>query len=396
MTAVASVQSQRAAPPTGGQDYVVQRGDTLWDISRRNGVYLDSLIRANPQIANPDLILVGQHINVPGRGGAGGPSGGAVDAGSAVGLPTSGPHANAAAVAEQYLGRNASELRGDRSDDLPMQAGVPANVCCANFVSAVLTEAGQLPANLHTNSVRQLDSTLRSQGWTEVPASQARPGDVVIIQGGGVSHTVLVSGPGQTIGSNNRNADGTQRITHGSLSWALDHGATILRAPAGVAGGDPTERPGAAAPAGGAAPTGTGSVAQRQVEAVRYFESRGWSHAQAAGIVANLTRESQLSPTARGDGGLAYGLAQWHPDRQANFARFAGHPIQNSTFAEQLAFIDHELRTTEAAAGDRLRGATSAGEAGSIVSRYYERPADRAGEASARATLADQIAAQTR
>lgn len=391
MTGVTSVQTRpsHSTRPTVS-DYTVHRGDCLWSIARRHGVSLDALERANPQIANPDLILPGQHIVIPGRSG-GGSTGGAVspvEAGNAAAT-----RGNAAAIAERYLGRNASELRSDRTDNLPMQAGVPANVCCANFVSAVLTEAGQLPANLHTNSVAQLDRTLRSRGWTEVPASQARPGDVVIIQGGGVSHTVLVSGPGQTIGSNNRNADGTQRVTHGSLSWALSHGATILRAPAGTPGtGGGQQAQGTT----GAAPAGNGPVAQRQAEAVRYFESRGWSHAQAAGIVANLTRESQLSPTARGDGGLAYGLAQWHPDRQANFARFTGHSIRQSTFAEQLAFVDHELRTTEAGAGNRLRNAGSASEAGSIVSRYYERPADVYGEASSRGNLARQIEGATR
>ena len=46
------------------------------------------------------------------------------------------------------------------------------------------------------DSVAQLNATLRSRGWTPVPASEAKPGDVVIIQGGGVSHTEIVSGPG--------------------------------------------------------------------------------------------------------------------------------------------------------------------------------------------------------
>ena len=136
----------------------------------------------------------------------------------------------AAGIARQFLGRNASELK--RSGDLPMDASVPSNVCCANFVSAVLQRAGLLPASAHTNSVDRLDDTLRARGWRPVDAAHARPGDVVTIQGGGVSHTVMVesndNGRLRLIGSNNVNADGTQRITTSSAQWAIAHGAVFL------------------------------------------------------------------------------------------------------------------------------------------------------------------------
>src|SRR5260363_90445 len=49
--------------------------------------------------------------------------------------------------------------------------------------------------------------------------------------------------------------------------------------------------------------------------------AQGWTHKQAAGIVANLKIESGLNPKAVGDGGKAYGIAQWHPPRQAEFRR---------------------------------------------------------------------------
>ncbi|WP_333572815.1 phage tail tip lysozyme [Sphingomonas sp.] len=368
-----------ALPQSGTASYTVQAGDTLSGIAARFGLDWHDLALDNG-LANPGMILPGETLRLNGGGTA--RAGGTEAAG---GLEGGGTGRNAADVARQYLGRNAADLRGDRSDNLPMNANVPANICCANFVSAVLTEAGQLPANLHTDSVAQLDKTLRAQGWTEVSAAQAKPGDVVIIQGGGVSHTVLYAGNGQTIGSNNRNADGTQKVTTGNLSWALSHGAKILHAP-----GATKETAATSGTAGAGAPSA--SRQGRIGQAMSYFQAQGWTRAQAAGIVANLDAESRMEANIRQiGGGPGYGLGQWEGPRQADFAAFAGHDIRNSTFEEQLAFVQHELTGTESAAGRRLQQATSARDAGAIVCRYYERPADIQGDSAYRAQLAATI-----
>src|SRR5581483_11132801 len=68
--------------------------------------------------------------------------------------------------------------------------------------------------------------------------------------------------------------------------------------------------------------------------AMAYFMSQGWTKAQAAGIVANIDRESNFRANVFGDKGTAYGLGQWHKDRQAAFAKWAGHSIIGSTLAE--------------------------------------------------------------
>ncbi len=53
-------------PPHGGAlEYVVQPGDTMFLIAQRYGVSLEALIRANPQIRNPDLIFPGDIIRIP-------------------------------------------------------------------------------------------------------------------------------------------------------------------------------------------------------------------------------------------------------------------------------------------------------------------------------------------
>jgi murein DD-endopeptidase MepM/ murein hydrolase activator NlpD len=45
--------------------YRIQSGDTLSKIAKRNGISLAQLLKANPQITNPDKIQVGQVVNLP-------------------------------------------------------------------------------------------------------------------------------------------------------------------------------------------------------------------------------------------------------------------------------------------------------------------------------------------
>lgn len=127
--------------------------------------------------------------------------------------------------------------------------------------------------------------------------------------------------------------------------------------------------------------------------AIDFFKSRGWSEAQAVGLAANFVRESGSDETAIGDNGKAQGIAQWHADRQANFAKWSGNGIENSTLDQQLGFVDQELRRgTERGAGDALAGAQTPEQAAAIVSRLYERPANADAEASLRAASATRIA----
>ena len=45
--------------------HTVVRGDTLWGIAQRYGVTLSALLRANPQIKNPNYIVVGERVMLP-------------------------------------------------------------------------------------------------------------------------------------------------------------------------------------------------------------------------------------------------------------------------------------------------------------------------------------------
>jgi hypothetical protein len=140
-------------------------------------------------------------------------------------------------------------------------------------------------------------------------------------------------------------------------------------------------------------PTGSilsrGDSSQREGQAMRYFQSQGWSSAQSAGIVANLKRESGFNAQAVGDSGKAFGIAQWHQDRQDEFKKAFGKDIRNASLEEQLAFVQYELtQGRERTAGDRLRQTSSAQEAGAVVSQYYERPSAQGAEAALRGSMA--------
>lgn len=108
----------------------------------------------------------------------------------------------------------------------------------------------------------------------------------------------------------------------------------------------------------------------------QYFVDQGWTPNQAAGIVGNLYGESNLNPAAVGDGGRAYGIAQWHPDRQQIFKNAFGLPIFGSSVQQQAQFVQYELMNNESAAGRALRETTSIQDATRVFMQKYERPAN--------------------
>lgn len=118
----------------------------------------------------------------------------------------------------------------------------------------------------------------------------------------------------------------------------------------------------------------------REASALRFFLGRGWTKEQAAAIVGGLAAESRmnvgaLNPGDGRDGSDSIGMAQWNADRAQALKAFAasrGKPVAD--FETQLAFVDHELRGSEARHGDRLRAAGTVEQAAAAFAGY-ERPA---------------------
>ena len=107
----------------------------------------------------------------------------------------------------------------------------------------------------------------------------------------------------------------------------------------------------------------------RVTQAMTFFQNVGWTNVQARGIVGNLIAESRLNPTIGGDKNkkgqpTSFGIAQWRGGRLARLKRFAkkqGTGWQD--FETQLAFVHHELQTTEKSAGRNLAAATTVEDA---------------------------------
>ena len=115
-------------------------------------------------------------------------------------MPTSPSSAGQAAVdlARQFKGDLSYTLKGR----LPhFQAAGGVNNNCADFVSSILRNTGQLQG--HYVGVSKLEQALLAQGYRQVPKEQAQPGDVWI--GADNRHTEIVASHGgnSLIGSNN-------------------------------------------------------------------------------------------------------------------------------------------------------------------------------------------------
>ncbi|WP_133718453.1 phage tail tip lysozyme [Methylocaldum gracile] len=106
-----------------------------------------------------------------------------------------------------------------------------------------------------------------------------------------------------------------------------------------------------------------------------YLTSRGFAPHQAAGILGNLAQESGLNPRAVGDGGAAYGLAQWRGPRRAALMDFATKSNRDPNAMDtQLDFLVDELQGPEQRALNSLVSARTPQEAAIAFSRDYERP----------------------
>ncbi len=233
--------------------YKIKSGDTLSGIAKRYNTSVGSLMKANPSIKNKNLIIAGKSLNLPGSrdsfepakgggrpaagggrpaAGGGRPAGGGQAAGGAQGPSTAGPATRGPGgspldIARQHLGKNAGSLKLEKNGvGAHMQDWVPNNVNCANFVSGVLAQSGQIKPSQMNASVYGLMGNLdKDPKFQRVSLKDAKPGDVVSMKTNGGQHVVIFAGmkngKPEFIGSNNINKDGTQRISMTQMNYPI-------------------------------------------------------------------------------------------------------------------------------------------------------------------------------
>lgn len=111
-------------------------------------------------------------------------------------------------------------------------------------------------------------------------------------------------------------------------------------------------------------------MADNRATAMRFFQQKGLSRAQAAGVVGSLMQESGLRTGAVNPSSGATGIAQWLGGRKTNL-----FGQRNPTsLTGQLNFLWSELQGPERAALGRLRGANTIEDAASAFTWGFERP----------------------
>ena len=124
-------------------------------------------------------------------------------------------------------------------------------------------------------------------------------------------------------------------------------------------------------------------------KAYNHYLNRGVKPNVAAGIVGNLYKESGLNPTAVGDKGTAYGVAQWRGDRLSNLKNYASSKGKShSDLTTQLDFILDEQGENQVLS---LMGNQSPEQAAKTFADKYERPNPQYADYSTRSSVAKQL-----
>lgn len=140
------------------------------------------------------------------------------------------------------------------------------------------------------------------------------------------------------------------------------------------------------------APLGPGEQVQAK-QLYDYFVEKGFTPAQASGILGNIQTESSFKTNAYNSGEGAIGLCQWEGGRRTeleNFARQEGKPVTD--WHVQADFIMHELTHSESGAYQAIKAAQTPEQAAQAFQSRYERSASLGNRAANASNIYHQLA----
>jgi hypothetical protein len=139
-------------------------------------------------------------------------------------------------------------------------------------------------------------------------------------------------------------------------------------------------------------PLGQGEKVQAK-QLYDFFVEKGFTPAQASGILGNIQAESSFRTDAYNGNENAIGLCQWQGDRRTKLEAFAqdqGKPVTD--WRVQAEFIIHELNTTETKAMAALKAAETPEQAAVAFQSKYERSASIGNRRELASNIHNQIA----
>lgn len=177
---------------------------------------------------------------------------------------------------------------------------------------------------------------------------------------------LTVVGPGaEVIDERNPSAGPVYNSPYKPQTWTDPaSGITYSIVPKGTGGG------GGETPGGEAVQRGRSTVAS-------VLSGAGIPLPVVAGALGNFDVEGGWEG-AKGDGGKAQGIAQWHPDRLANYQRAVGKPFDPADHEGQARFFLWEMQNPEAAGmtpaqRDAILNAKTPEQAAILIDKHYER-----------------------
>jgi peptidoglycan hydrolase-like protein with peptidoglycan-binding domain len=118
----------------------------------------------------------------------------------------------------------------------------------------------------------------------------------------------------------------------------------------------------------------TGDI-NKQKSIMDFLINKGLTKEQSAGIIGNLTAESNLNPLAFGDNGTSFGIAQWHLDRKDKLIEYCNSNGKDyKSLSCQMDYLWYELNTDYKKVLQKIKNADDAEESATIFAREYEKP----------------------